>query len=31
MSQELDKRVSYGCFLIIPLKYDPETLQRSRL
>ena len=29
MKQE--KQTQYGCFLIIPLKYDPDTLERARL
>ena len=31
LQNECEKQVRYGCFLIIPLKYDPATLARDYL
>ena len=31
MNQTQNKEAAYGCFLIVPLKYDPDSLDRIRL
>ena len=31
MSSENPNQVKYGCFIVIPLKYDPRSFKQSEL